>query len=192
MLDLKGYTLDKTCDACPEQYDVFDAKGHKVAYLRLRHGQFYAQINETSDIVYKSITVGDGMFEEDERDGYLQAAIDAIDDRLHRRDGHYDKVVRDGKVAVIFSPGFGAGWYTWNEQFGHAILFDKEIVDLILADRRDEIEDLMKRKYGDEDGYWSTGSLAIRWVPEGAAFRISEYDGSESVQLVAQMDLIVA
>ena len=24
-----------------------------------------------------------------------------------------DKVIRDGKVAVIISPGFGAGWSTW-------------------------------------------------------------------------------
>ena len=24
-----------------------------------------------------------------------------------------DKVVRDGLVAVLVSPGHGAGWYTW-------------------------------------------------------------------------------
>lgn len=25
-----------------------------------------------------------------------------------------DKVIKDGKVAVLYSPGFGAGWFTWN------------------------------------------------------------------------------
>ena len=24
------------------------------------------------------------------------------------------KVIRDGKVAVLYSPGYGAGWYTWS------------------------------------------------------------------------------
>jgi hypothetical protein len=25
-----------------------------------------------------------------------------------------EKVIRDGKVAVLYSPGYGAGWYSWN------------------------------------------------------------------------------
>jgi len=25
------------------------------------------------------------------------------------------KYIRDGKVAVLYSPGFGAGWSTWND-----------------------------------------------------------------------------
>ena len=25
-----------------------------------------------------------------------------------------NKVIRDGKVAVLYSPGYGAGWYSWN------------------------------------------------------------------------------
>ena len=24
-----------------------------------------------------------------------------------------EKVIRDGKVAVLYSPGYGAGWSTW-------------------------------------------------------------------------------
>jgi len=31
-------TFDKSGDACPEQYDVFDEDGNNVAYVRLRHG----------------------------------------------------------------------------------------------------------------------------------------------------------
>ena len=29
-----------------------------------------------------------------------------------------DKVIRDGKVAVLYSPGFGAGWSTWSRGGG--------------------------------------------------------------------------
>lgn len=32
------YTFTLTCIACPEQYDVFNANGDQVAYVRLRHG----------------------------------------------------------------------------------------------------------------------------------------------------------
>ena len=40
------------------------------------------------------------------------------------------KVIENGQVAVIYSPGFGAGWYTWNQgrfpelNDGTALLFD--------------------------------------------------------------------
>ena len=26
-----------------------------------------------------------------------------------------EKYIKDGKVAVAYSPGFGAGWSTWND-----------------------------------------------------------------------------
>ena len=25
------------------------------------------------------------------------------------------KCIRDGKVAILYSPGYGAGWSTWND-----------------------------------------------------------------------------
>lgn len=28
-----------------------------------------------------------------------------------------DKVIRDGMVAVIYSPGYGAGWSSWNRDY---------------------------------------------------------------------------
>ena len=41
------------------------------------------------------------------------------------------KVIRDGKVAVLYSPGFGAGWSTWNSH-NPDLLFDSIIVDFVL------------------------------------------------------------
>ena len=48
-----------------------------------------------------------------------------------------EKVIENGQVAVIYSPGFGAGWYTWNQSRfpelndGTALLFDPILVDLV-------------------------------------------------------------
>ena len=35
---IKGLKFVKTCDACPEQYDVTDSIGRQVGYVRLRYG----------------------------------------------------------------------------------------------------------------------------------------------------------
>ena len=78
-MEIKGYELKLTCSACPEQYDVFK-DGKQIAYLRLRHGWFYASVPDCSDnIVYKAEPKGDGMFEEDERMRYLTEAIEAVE-----------------------------------------------------------------------------------------------------------------
>jgi hypothetical protein len=42
------------------------------------------------------------------------------------------KVIRDGKVAVLYSPGFGAGWYSWNSSVPQC-LFSPEIVAMVEA-----------------------------------------------------------
>jgi hypothetical protein len=81
------YTLILTCSACPEQYDVL-LDGKLVGYLRLRHGYFaaYALPNNISNRefknmkdVYESYTIGDGMFDDAERDPELKKSIVAID-----------------------------------------------------------------------------------------------------------------
>ena len=71
--------LVQTCTACPEQYDVFDDNGGQIGYLRLRHGHFTAQIDGPGGaVVYEANPQGDGIFEPDERDEYLTAALTEI------------------------------------------------------------------------------------------------------------------
>jgi hypothetical protein len=41
-----------------------------------------------------------------------------------------DKVIRDGQVAVLYSPGFGAGWYSWNREMPE-LLFEPNLVAMI-------------------------------------------------------------
>jgi len=77
-VEIDGYTLELTCGACPEQYDVF-RHGHKVAYLRLRHGEFRADVPDCGDTtVFEAEPQGDGSFEDDERERFLRQAIAAI------------------------------------------------------------------------------------------------------------------
>lgn len=96
-----------------------------------------------------------------------------------------NKVVKDGLVAVLYSPGYGAGWYSWNTEIGESILFDPGLVDLILNQRSwDEVEAYCNLKWGGgDDGAYFGGisNLKIAWVPVGKKFRIDEYDGNESV-----------
>ncbi len=75
---INGYQLFLTCLACPEQYDVY-LNGEQVAYLRLRHGRFYASYPDVGGVmVYESYPKGDGIFEDDERETELTNAIKAI------------------------------------------------------------------------------------------------------------------
>ena len=84
MIEIGIYKLKQTCGACPEQYDVFIAN-EQVAYLRLRHGYFYASVPDCGDdIVYEAYPKGDGAFHEDERDFYLRQAIAAVHEFYRR------------------------------------------------------------------------------------------------------------
>lgn len=75
----KGVALVKTCDACPEQYDAFDGQGRMIGYLRLRHGRFTVDYPDVGGKnVYTAYPDGDGMFEENEREMYLEIACELL------------------------------------------------------------------------------------------------------------------
>lgn len=101
-----------------------------------------------------------------------------------------NKVVRDGRVAVLYSPGYGAGWFTWNT--GHPeILFDPGIVDLLEYEKWDELRAYVILKY---PGIYAGGleDLQIEWMPVGTQFQVNEYDGSESIERRDSVDWITA
>ena len=73
-----NYRLERTCTACPEQYDVL-VENEQVGYLRLRHGEFRVEVPDVGGrAVYEAAPEGDGIFEDEERDDYLRQAVDAI------------------------------------------------------------------------------------------------------------------
>lgn len=72
-------TLDCTCSACPEQYNVYDETGKQVAYYRLRHGYFQVTVPGVfGELVYSANPKGDGIFDPEERDYYLKEAERAV------------------------------------------------------------------------------------------------------------------
>ena len=102
-----------------------------------------------------------------------------------------NKVIRDGKVAVLVSPGYGAGWSTWATAHGGEdgedvtgfMLFDPLLVDMVeCKESAETIETYVTSMYPD---VYCGGAddLSIQWLPVGTAFRIHEYDGSESVEI---------
>jgi hypothetical protein len=103
-----------------------------------------------------------------------------------------EKVIRDGKVAVLYSPGYGAGWYSW-----HGILdaiFHPKLVELVENGRRSEITQEWITENLNLEHIYTGGAigLEIAWIPEGTRFQITEYDGSESVILEEDLNLITA
>jgi hypothetical protein len=102
-----------------------------------------------------------------------------------------DKVIRDGKVAVLVSPGYGAGWYSWNDE--HDILiFHPKLVEMVEQGRNKEIDkDWVEENLGIKNVYCGGAcSLEIHWLPEGTQFLIDEYDGFESLTTNESLTLI--
>lgn len=93
----------------------------------------------------------------------------------------YQKLLQDDHIGVLYSPGYGAGWWTWNRQYT-GLLFDADIVLAVLDKDFDRIPWLVNNRY--PDAYLGgMEDLVVRWVPVGAKFEILEYDGSESLHL---------
>jgi hypothetical protein len=104
-----------------------------------------------------------------------------------------EKVIRDGFVAVIISPGYGAGWSTWNQEYPD-ILFDSQVISWIENGKNPheavDLESYLDKTY--PEGYFSIEQLEVRWVPAGIQFRIHEYDGNESLVFQDQETWITA
>ena len=101
-----------------------------------------------------------------------------------------EKVIRNGKVAVLYSPGFGAGWHSWNER--KELLFHPKLVEMVENNKQSEItEQWIKENLGIDNVYCGgAADLQIKWLDEGTAFIINEYDGSESIEKLENLTLI--
>lgn len=97
---INKFNFVETCVACPEQYDVYNAIGERVAYVRLRHGELTASIGGCSlhpnfelyyhdfDDEYK------GDFSDDtERTEYLTKIAEAIDKRCDQDRVYFPQIM---------------------------------------------------------------------------------------------------
>ena len=102
-----------------------------------------------------------------------------------------EKVIRDGKVAVLYSPGYGAGWSSWwhsNDVPKEFAVFDKSLVEAVeRGDSYGKVEEMLKEKFPGQYLCLLGWPVKIKWLPVGTQFRIDEYDGSESVVTVENL-----
>lgn len=100
------------------------------------------------------------------------------------------RVIREGKVAVVYSPNFGAGWYTWNTEHPE-LLFDPMIVECVEQEDKEKLATYVAMRYPD---IYAGGmrDLQVVWLPVGTLFRVHEYDGSESIEIKEELDWIIA
>ena len=88
-----------------------------------------------------------------------------------------NKVIRNGKVAVLISPEFGAGWSTWGSE-EEKMLYDPVIVKWVEGGKKGPIP---LDHYTNQPYAGRADDLKIVWVPKGTWFYVQEYDGSESI-----------
>lgn len=97
-----------------------------------------------------------------------------------------EKIVRDGKVAVAVSGGFGAGWSTWNDVNPMDARFNQLFLDGKIDAAKALCEEL-------DLGYAGGAvDVEIEWVPVGTRFVIFEYDGSEGLMALDSFDWLTA
>jgi len=98
-----------------------------------------------------------------------------------------EKVIRDGKVAVLISQGWGAGWYTWNTDY-QQLLFHPKFVEMVEQNKRNEINDQWILENLGIDMYaGGSDGLEIHWLPIGTIFCIEEYDGFETIRTIEDL-----
>lgn len=106
-----------------------------------------------------------------------------------------EKIIRDGKVAVLYSPGYGAGWYSWNNR--EQLLYHPTLVTMVENGEQHKItEDLVKELLGEDEKSYvcvlGALDLEIAWISQGTQFEIEEYDGYESVRIIENSCFLVA
>lgn len=90
----------------------------------------------------------------------------------------------DGSLEVLVSPGHGGGWSTSN-CWGIDIAIDKRIIEFWKSYPQINMKTL--KRFMAACGYpdavcdgWKT--LRLKTVPKGRVFRITEYDGFETIK----------
>ena len=97
-----------------------------------------------------------------------------------------EKYIKDGQVAILVSPGWGAGWSTWEKK---ELAYDKRVVEKFLQDVSEKEMQKYLNSIGYKDVYMGGYSqLEIKWLPVGTMYRITENDGWESIEKRADID----
>lgn len=101
-----------------------------------------------------------------------------------------EKLIRNGKVAVIISRGFGSGWSGSNE----ILAMDMDIALAVEAKDWEAVKQIVVEKFGEEHevSFYGLEDCVIRWVDIGRKFIIEEYDGAESIRFLDETNWLEA
>jgi hypothetical protein len=102
-----------------------------------------------------------------------------------------EKVIRDGKVAVLYSPGYGGGWSSWNHR--PELVFHPRLVQWVEDGKKEDIKLLVKEIFGQDTYICTTGAenLEIQWIPQGTIFEITVFDGYEEIRYLNEPNSMV-
>ena len=109
----------------------------------------------------------------------------------------------NGKYAVLVSGEYGAGWSTWNRP---ELAYDKRVVQFFLDHKDDAyfmgtvcyngFEAYIEAKrffsnLGYEEVYMGGfPTIYVEWVSENDIWRINEYDGLESLEMLSDAGFV--
>jgi hypothetical protein len=105
-----------------------------------------------------------------------------------------EKVIVDGKVAVVIHPEYGLGWSSAYPDIPE-LLFDPGIISLFKEKQWEKLKTYLVLKFPDVAYSYSDleiKALVICWVRQGTKFRIESYDGMESIVLYDDEEWFVA
>jgi len=112
-------------------------------------------------------------------------------------------------TAILYSPGYGAGWGTWNNL---EVAYNDQLIEWLvnnidelkdemnaagandridISERfdRDDFENFVETLYP-QSYYGGLRDLTIYFVPTGSRILIEEYDGSESIEFLDDLPYI--
>lgn len=102
------------------------------------------------------------------------------------------RVVRNGQVAVVYSPDFGTGWTTegfygkederLRRLYCPSIVYAIEDGDGTYEERNNAAREAALREFKADPFIVNRNDFAVRWIPLGVAFRVDVYDGSEGIE----------
>lgn len=101
-----------------------------------------------------------------------------------------DKLKKDGKVAVLYTPSYGSGYGSAYPEIAKKLIFDKDIAEAIDKYDFDLAKRILKNKF---PGFYfgDINQLKIKWLEEGTLFEINEFDGYEEINIIYK-DIFVA
>lgn len=92
-------------------------------------------------------------------------------------------------MKVLISPGFGAGFSTWNNS---EMAVDKDLIALFEKGCTEEEMETLCLEKGYDSYMGGFDQLEVIEVPQGCHFQIREYDGHESIQIFHANDWFYA